>query len=192
MSAAAVLPMVRARQDGSGRVLYSERWLSARKKLQGSQPVLRREQEPVAARAPELAFYRKYTEGMLRRYMRLSMETGRVPSLIGQPMFRGRVTSYKVRSFEDVVIFVFDIEKCLRQLDARSQELIARITLQEYTQGETAGLTGMSLRSVVRHYADALDKLTVIFLKARLLEPGWDLDVEGCQAPKKPAMSERG
>jgi hypothetical protein len=115
-----------------------------------------------------------------------------VPSLIGQPIFRGRVTSYRVRSFEDVVIFVFDVEKCLRQLDARSQELIARITLQEYTQGETAGLTGMSLRSVVRHYADALDRLTAIFLKARLLEPGWELSAEACQAPKKPVMSERG
>ncbi len=161
MSAAAVLLMVRARE------------------------------EPAAARVPELAFYRKYTEGMLRRYMRLSMETGRVPSLIGQPLFRGRVTSYKVRSFEDVVIFVYDVEKCLARLDTRSQELIARISLQEYTQGETAGLTGMSLRSVVRHYADALDKLTVIFLKAKLLEPGWDVDVEVCQAPKKPAMSER-
>jgi hypothetical protein len=149
-------------------------------------------EEPAAARVPELAFYRKYTEGMLRRYMRLSMETGRVPSLIGQPMFRGRVTSYRVRSFEDVVIFVFDVEKCLRQLDERSQELIARITLQEYTQGETAGLTGMSLRSVVRHYADALDKLTAIFLKAKMLEPAWELDVETCQAQKKPTRSERG
>ena len=33
--------------------------------------------------APELAFYRKYTEGMLRRYVRLSMEAGRAPSLAG-------------------------------------------------------------------------------------------------------------
>jgi hypothetical protein len=167
MSAAAVLPMVRRAFAAT-------------------------EDEEPAARVPELAFYRKYTEGMLRRYMRLSMETGRVPSLIGQPIFRGRVTSYRVRSFEDVVIFVFDVEKCLKQLDGRSQELIARITLQEYTQGETAGLTGMSLRSVVRHYADALDRLTAIFLKARLLEPCWELSVETCQAPKKPVVSERG
>ena len=139
--------------------------------------------------APEIAFYRKYTEGMLRRYMRLSMETGRVPSLIGQPMFRGRVTSYRVRSFEDVVIFVHDVETCLKRLDSRSRELIARISLQEYTQGETAGLTGMSLRSVVRHYADALDKLTVIFLEMELLEE----QVEGgCQAVKKRVRGERG
>jgi hypothetical protein len=54
--------------------------------------------------APELAFYRKYTEGMLRRYVRLSMEAGRAPSLLGREMFRGKVTSYRVHSFEDVVI----------------------------------------------------------------------------------------
>ncbi len=46
---------------------------------------------------PQLALYRKYTEAMLRRYMRFSMEAGRVPSLIGQEMFRGKVTSYRVR-----------------------------------------------------------------------------------------------
>lgn len=36
----------------------------------------------------ELAFYRKYTEGMLRRYLRLSMNSGRVPSLLGRELFR--------------------------------------------------------------------------------------------------------
>jgi Sigma-70, region 4 len=188
MSAAAVLPMMRAMAapTASGVLVQGERWSDC---LLGDIAAM---EEPPAARVPEIAFYRKYTEGMLRRYVRLAMETGRVPSLIGQPMFRGRVTSYRVRSFEDVVIFVFDVEKCLRQLDERSQQLIARISLQEYTQGEAAELVGMSLRSVVRHYADALDKLTAIFLKAKLLEPAWEMDVEECQAPKKPVMRERG
>ena len=44
----------------------------------------------------ELAFYRKYTEAMLRRYLRLSMEVGRVPSLMGREMFRGHVSHYKM------------------------------------------------------------------------------------------------
>jgi len=184
MSAAAVLPMVLASQrhdveqpaSRMGKVLDPGRW----------------SEEPEAALVPELAFYRRYTEGMLRRYMRLAMETGRVPSLIGQPMFRGRVTSYRVKSFEDVVIFVFDVEKCLKRLDERSKELIVRITLQEYTQGETAGLIGMSLRSVVRHYADALDRLTVIFLETEMLERQTEGDMRRCQAPKKRPMRERG
>lgn len=121
--------------------------------------------------APELAFYRKYTEGMLRRYMRLSMEKGRVPSLLGREMFRGHVTSYRVHGFDDVVIFVHDVERCLTKLTGRQQMLIERIALQEYTQGEAAHLAGMSLRTVVRRYAEAVDVLTSIFLEAGLLEP---------------------
>ncbi len=124
-----------------------------------------------AVPAPELAFYRKYTEGMLRRYLCLSMEAGRVPSLLGREMFRGHVTSYKVHGFDDVVIFVHDVEKCLKKLTQNQQMLIERIALQEYTQGETAELVGMSLRTVVRRYAEAVDGLTSIFLEAGLLEP---------------------
>src|SRR6185312_2972722 len=40
-----------------------------------------------------LAFYRKYTEGLLNRYVRMSMEMGRTPSLLGRDMFRARVTN---------------------------------------------------------------------------------------------------
>jgi len=53
---------------------------------------------------PQMAFYRKYTEAMLRRYVRMSMEAGKVPSLLGKEMFRAKITSYRVESFEDVVI----------------------------------------------------------------------------------------
>ena len=121
--------------------------------------------------APELAFYRKYTEGMLRRYVKLSMEAGRAPSLLGREMFRGKVTNYRVQSFEDVVIFVHDVESCLKKLDEGQQHLVRRIALQEFTQAETAGLLGLSLRTVHRRYADALDELTEIFLERKLLEP---------------------
>jgi hypothetical protein len=121
--------------------------------------------------APEMAFYRKYTEAMLRRYVKMSMETGKVPSLLGKEMFRGRVTSYQVRSFDDVVIFVIDVERCLALLDEGQQYLIRRIALQEYTQGDTAEMLGMPLRTVHRRYADALDELTEIFLERKLLEP---------------------
>ena len=61
-----------------------------------------------------MAFYRKYTEGLLRRYVRLSMEAGRAPSLLGREMFRGNVTNYSVQGFDDVVIFVHDVESCVR------------------------------------------------------------------------------
>ena len=121
--------------------------------------------------APEMAFYRKYTEGMLRRYMRLSMEAGRAPSLLGREMFRGKVTSYRVHGFDDVVIFVHDVEMCLAKLDNGQQYLIKRIALQEYTQQETAGMMGLCLKTVTRRYARALDELTEIFLERKLLDP---------------------
>ena len=60
--------------------------------------------------AQEMAFYRKYTEGMLRRYVQMSMESGKVPSLLGKEMFRGNVTSCRVGGFDDAVIFVHDVK----------------------------------------------------------------------------------
>ena len=125
---------------------------------------------------PEMAFYRKYTEGLLRRYMRMSMSVGRVPSMMGREVFRGQVSSCRVTSFEDVVIFCYDVEKCLKVLNGQEQELIKRIALQSYTQGEACALAGISLRSCVRLYAAALDKLTQVFLDSRLLKP-----LESCQ-----------
>lgn len=118
---------------------------------------------------PELAFYRKYTEAMLRRYMRLSMSVGRMPALLGHDAFRGKMSTYRVTSFEDSVIYVYDVEKCMKRLDNFSRELIRRITLQEYTQGEAAGLLRVSLRTIVRRYGEAIDSLTQIFMENRLL-----------------------
>ena len=119
----------------------------------------------------DMAFYRKYTEAILRRYVRMSMEAGKVPSLLGQEMFRGKVTNYRVGHFDDVVIFLHDIDRCVARLDPDQQQLIARMALQQYTVGETAKLLGLGPRTVIRHYALALDRLTRIFLTARMLEP---------------------
>jgi hypothetical protein len=44
----------------------------------------------------DLWLYRDRTVGLLRRYMRLSVEVGRLPSLLGREFFRTRVTSYRV------------------------------------------------------------------------------------------------
>lgn len=114
-------------------------------------------------------FYRSYTETILRRYSKMSMEAGRVSSLLGRELFRGDVTSYRVHSFEDVVIFVHDVEKCLAKLDSGQQQLIQRIAIQEYSQGEAAEMMGLSLRSVLRRYGESLDRLTQLLLEAGLL-----------------------
>ena len=134
--------------------------------------------EPVP---PRLAFYRKYTEGMLRRYMRFSLEAGRVPSMLGREMFGGKVSHYRVHNFEDVVIFVHDVEKCLSLLEPMQQKLILRIAIQGYTQGEAVLLLRMPLRSVKRGYNQALDALTAVFLQTKMLNP-----LETCQVAEIP------
>ena len=118
-----------------------------------------------------LAFYAKYTEGLLRRYVKLSMETGRAPSLLGREMFRGRVTQYRVHSFDDVVIFVHDIENCLKKLTPEQHQLITRIALQEYTQLEVSCMLDLPIRTLLRRYYRALEVLTQLFLDRGLLEP---------------------
>jgi predicted DNA-binding protein (UPF0251 family) len=131
--------------------------------------------EPVRNRprpvSPELAFYRKYTEAILRRYVSMSMESGRVPSLLGKEMFRGKVTHYQVQGFDDVVIFIHDIEACIRKLDDDQQWLIRRIALQQYTQQEASHMLGLKRQTIIRRYNDAMNRLTAILLEVRLLEP---------------------
>jgi DNA-directed RNA polymerase specialized sigma24 family protein len=96
---------------------------------------------------------------------------GRVPSVMANTVFRGRASSRRIKNFEDAVIFVIDVEKCLKRLDGVSQELVARIALQEYTQAEAAELMQQGVRSVTRKYGEVLDRLTSIFLDAKLLIP---------------------
>jgi len=118
---------------------------------------------------PDLWLYRDRTIAMLRRYARLSVEVGRLPSLLGREFFRTHVTSYSVSTFEDAVIFVHDVERSLEKLDPLSQDLIAKIVLQEYTQDEAAKLLHCCRRTVGRHYIESIDYLSHIFLDGGLL-----------------------
>ncbi len=99
---------------------------------------------PAAGPVVSLGFYRKHTESLLRRYLYASMQVGRAPSILGDPIARGWCSSRPVRTFEDAVIFVLDVEKCLDQLGSLDRMMLSRIVLQEYTQAETASLLGMS------------------------------------------------
>jgi DNA-directed RNA polymerase specialized sigma24 family protein len=101
----------------------------------------------------------------------MSLEAGRVPSLLGQEMFRAKVTHYRIASFEDVVISLHDIEHCLEQLSPRQQHLVTRISLQEFTVGEVSAALGVDPRTVINSYRHAIDRLTEIFLSTKILEP---------------------
>lgn len=129
-----------------------------------------------------MAFYRRRTEQLLRKYMVMSMHVGRCPSVLGNFVFRGKASNVRMTTFEDAVIFTMDMENSLKRLSFQHQQLISRIALQEYTQGETAGLMGMCLRSVVMKYGEALDCLTTILMGANLLPLA---EGNHCQDPKE-------
>jgi hypothetical protein len=120
-------------------------------------------------RNPDLWLYRKRTVGLLRRYMRFSIETGRLPSLVGREFFRAKVTYYTATTFEDRVIFVRDVEKCLNRLAHWDQQLVARIILQEYGQEQAARILHCGLRTVERRLPEVLDLLSEDFLRVGLL-----------------------
>src|SRR3984957_10085770 len=116
-----------------------------------------------------LAFYRKHTESLLRRFLYASMQVGRAPSILGDPVGRGWASSRPIRTFEDAVIFVLDIETCLSKLGSLDRELLSRVVLQQYTQDEAASMLGMSIRTVGYRFPLALDRLTEKLLEADLL-----------------------
>ena len=132
--------------------------------LAGAETVPEREQ-----RREDLSRYRRYTVGMLHRYFRISLETGKLPSVLGQQFFRARVTSYRMTSFEEAVIFVRDIEACLTRLDDFSRKLVAHCVLEGYRQEEVSRMLNCPLRSIERHFSFALDELTRLFLDRGIL-----------------------
>src|SRR2546430_6350015 len=65
----------------------------------------------------ELWLYRDRTMGLLRRYRRISIEVGRLPSLLGREMVRGRGSLYHVTRFEEAAIFLRGVEVCFQKLN---------------------------------------------------------------------------
>lgn len=160
MSAALQLPVV------WGAASAEAVWVEG-KRTRENQPAA----QPARSSPPDtsLAFYRKHTESMLRRYLYASMLMGRAPALLGDAVGRGWVSSRRIRSFEDAVIFVLDVETCLNKLNVLDRKMLSRIVLQEYTQAEAADMLGMSVRTVVYKFPQALDRLTRLLLDAKLL-----------------------
>lgn len=114
--------------------------------------------------------YRRRTTALLRRYGRASVEVGKLPSLLGGELFRSRVTSYTMKSFEDIVIFVADMEQAIAGLEIFDKKLLAMNVLEEYTVPEVARLLGSTQRTIERSLQDALDELSRILLATGLLE----------------------
>src|ERR1044072_4436085 len=85
------VPGRRCPMSAAAVVILPHVWAVAARKAKPKKKLKPKRKKPVI---PEIAFYRKYTEALLRRYLKLSMEYGRAPSLLGREMFRGNVTHY--------------------------------------------------------------------------------------------------
>jgi hypothetical protein len=123
------------------------------------------------AATSKLAAYRPYTRALLRRYFRVAVDIGRLPSVLGGLCFRARVSSYRLHTFEDAVIFVHDIERVFDRLERHSLEIIAGVILLDYSIPETAVRIGITVQRAERRYSAALDSLSAILLEVGMLRP---------------------
>ena len=119
---------------------------------------------------PELWLYREKTARLLRKYSRMSVEVGRLPSLLGREIFRTKVSRHRVGTFEDAVIFVHDVERSFNLLDDFEQQLIATVIFQHHTHDEASVILRCWRRTVGRRFVEALDKLSTFFLTGGLLQ----------------------
>ena len=172
MSAALQLPLLWAAQTGSA-ALQPQLLASAIHHIHKPFPQAETRPETAAETQAEpvvtYAFYRRHTENLLRRYLYASMQVGRSPDLLGESVGRGWVSSRRVRTFEDALIFVLDVERCLNRLTTLDRQMISRVVLQEYTMVETADLLRISARTVCNKLPQAIDRLTESLVEADLL-----------------------
>lgn len=122
----------------------------------------------------ELAFYRKYTETVLRRYAELCDGAGRAPSLLGREIFRG--DGLKIQAHGGSIDLRLDLERLISRLNADERRVIQRVACEGYGLSEAAALLGVTVTTCMRRYRKALDRMTWLLLESRLLEPlPWEL-----------------
>ena len=132
----------------------------------------RRAQDASMNRASmNLSAYRPYTRALLRRYFRMAVDIGRLPSILGGLCFRARVSSYRLNTFEDAVIFVHDIERVFERIQRHYLEIIAGVILLDYSVPEAALRLGITVQRAERRYYAALDALSDVLLEVGLLRP---------------------
>ncbi len=92
-------------------------------------------------------------------------------------------------TFEDRVIFVHDMEKCLERLDEFSRQVIAKHILQEYDQEEAGRLLDCTGRTIRTWTPVALDLLTEILLEVGLMESLGEKSKKSCQGGQEDQKS---
>ncbi len=118
---------------------------------------------------PEMLCFRSQTLAILRHFFELSSQVGRLPSLLCREFFRAKVSHHAIPSFEEQIVFVRDVEMCVARLSDEAAELIQLIGLYDFSRDEIAAMLHRSRSWVNQRVAEAVDSLSEIFLRARIL-----------------------
>ena len=117
------------------------------------------------------SYERSRTMALLHRFFRTALLVGRMPSLLGRDIFRMQLQSPAAHAFEDSVLFVCDVELCLRQLDPFDQRLIAFCVLEDRSEWQASRCFHMSQGEISRRLGHVLDLLHETFCRVGLLPP---------------------
>ncbi len=148
--------------------------------------------QPEYSQQDDIGVYRGRTIKILHRYRALSLEKGRMSSSMSHLEYQASVSLYPTATFEDTVIFVFDVDLSLRELDKFSLELITRVIMQEYSPEATARSLQCSVKSVLRKVGEALDDLSKVFLRRGILGRSFScstISSKSCQEGKNGVFS---
>jgi hypothetical protein len=118
----------------------------------------------------EYSIFRTHTLKLLQHYLRLSLDYGRIPSVLGGEVMRARVSHTKIHSIEDDTIFIHDVSRCLeKELKEEDLRLMALIVFMDHTFEEAARILGYSEKQLRRNFPGILDRLTRAFFDRELL-----------------------
>jgi hypothetical protein len=115
------------------------------------------------------SYHRAQAIALLFRFFRTALSLGRMPSLLGREVFRSSLASRPARAFEDAVVFVCDVERCVRQLDPLDQRLLGFCILEDHSEWEAARRFHRSQSEVSRRLGGALDHLHATFCQLGML-----------------------
>ena len=130
----------------------------------------------------EYAMFRKHTLKLLRYYFKLSLDYGRIPSVLGGQVMRSRVSHTKMYTVEDDTIFLHDMNRCMEQeLSETELRIVALVVFMDHTLEETGAILQYCEKQIRRIYPNVLDRLTRAFCERELLDR-----LELMQGLKKP------
>jgi len=119
---------------------------------------------------PETVCYRGQTLAIVRHFFEMSCQLGRIPSILGREFFRAKISHHAVPSFEDQALFAHDVQQALPKLEDEEVQVLTLVGFYDLALEEAAALLGRTPGCLSQRYADAVARLTQIFLDAGVLQ----------------------